>query len=268
MGKSSSPPAAPDYTAAANATAAGNRINQVTPYGSMTYSSSGNDASGNPQYTQTVNLAPDQQKLLDQQNKISLGLGSTMDQGLGYVQNALATPFDTSKLPAQQINPGQTAQDAIMARLNPQFDRRQSALETQLANQGIGRGTEAWSNGMTDLNNARNDATSQAAMQGISVGDQARQQALQEQSFLRNEPVNMLNAVRSGAQVTGPQFSATPQGANYLGAAQSQYQADLGGYNAQQAGNNNMMSGLMGMGGAFLGSPTGSALIGKAFGLK
>ena len=268
MGKSSSPPPPPDYTAAAESTAAANRVNQVTPYGSMTYSSSGVDASGHPQYTQTVNLSPDQQKLLDQQNKISLGLGSTMDQGLGYVQNALATPFDTSKLPAQQINPGQTAQDAIMARLNPQFDRRQSALETQLANQGIGRGTEAWNAGMTDLNNARNDATTQAALQGINTGNQARQQALQEQSFLRNEPVNMLNAVRSGAQVTGPQFSATPQGANYLGAAQSQYQADLGGYNAQQAGNNSMMSGLMGMGGAFLGSPTGSALIGKAFGLK
>ena len=50
-GKSSAPPA-PDYTAAANATAAGNleaakyttqanRVNQVTPYGNLTYTQSG-----------------------------------------------------------------------------------------------------------------------------------------------------------------------------------------------------------------------------------
>ena len=250
MGKSSSPPPPPDYTAAAESTAAANRVNQVTPYGSMTYSSSGVDASGHPQYTQTVNLAPDQQKLLDQQNKISLGLGSTMDQGLGYVQNALATPFDTSKLPAQQINPGQTAQDAIMARLNPQFDRRQAQLETQLANQGIARGTEAWNAAQNDLNMARNDASSQAALQGIGLGQQARQQGIQEQQYFNSRDLNNLNALRTGSQVTNPTFAsynqqATTAGPDMMGATQAGYNANLGAVNANNAFGSQFMNSLM-----------------------
>lgn len=274
LGKQSAP-ATPDYTGAAQATAQGNlqaaqtaaaanRVNQVTPYGSLTYSESGRDSQNNPTWTATQSLAPDQQKLLDYQNQTSLGLGSIQNQGLGYVQNMLDKPFDTSQLPANQINAGQTAQDAIMSRLDPSFDRRQSQLETQMANQGIARGTEAYSSAQGDLNNARNDAYTQAALQGMGIGQQARQQGLQEQSFLRNEPLNTLNAVRTGAQVQGPQFTnvpqqATTQGADYLGATNAQYQGASGSANAANAGSSNLMGGLMNMAGSYFGSPSGSA---------
>lgn len=273
MGKSSAP-AAPDYTGAAQATAEGNlqaaqtaaaanRVNQVTPYGNLTYSESGRDSQGNPTWTATTSLSPEQQQILDYQNQTSLGLGSIQNQGLDYVKNMLSEPFDTSKLPAEMINAGQTAQDAIMSRLNPTFDKRQAALETQLANQGIARGTEAFTNAQTDLNNARNDAYTQAALQGMGVGQQARQQALQEQSFLRNEPINTLNAVRSGSQVQGPSFvsvpqQATTQGADLMGAAQAGYQGQLAASNAQNASNSNMMGGLFNLGGSIMGAPAGS----------
>lgn len=268
MAKQQSAPAAPDYTGAANATAQGNlqaaqaaaaanRVNQITPYGSLTYSESGQDSQGNPMWTATQALSPDQQKLLDYQNKTSMGLGSIQDQGLGYVQNMLDKPFDTSRLPQEQINAGQTAQDAIMSRLNPSFDRRQSQLETQLANQGIARGTEAFTNAQTDLNQARNDAYTQAALQGMGIGQQARQQGLQEQAFLRNEPLNTLNAVRTGAQVQGPSFvnapqQATTQGADLLGATNAGYQAQLNTANAQNAGSSNVMNGLMQLGTGYM----------------
>lgn len=273
MGKSSSPPPAPDYAGAAQATAAGNaeaariaakanRVSQYTPYGNLIYTSG---VGGDPdQWKSEVQLSPAQQQLLEQQNQTSLGLAGLQNKGLSYVQNMLDKPFDTSQLPAQMVNPGQTAQDAIMARLDPTFTRRQSQLETQLANQGIARGTEAFTAAQTDLDRARNDAYTQAALQGMGIGQQARQQALQEQAYLRNEPLNTLNAVRTGAQVTNPQFSnvpqqATTQGADLLGAAQAQYGAALGGYNAQQAGNNALINGLFNMGAAYFGSPSGSA---------
>jgi hypothetical protein len=124
------------------------------------------------------------------------------------------------------------------------------------------------------LNNARNDAYTQAALQGMGIGQQARQQSLQEQSFLRNEPINTLNAVRSGAQVQGPSFvsvpqQATTQGADLLGAAQSQYQAQLGASNAANQSTSNALGGLMSLGGSFLGGPAGSVggkLASKLFG--
>lgn len=264
--KSNSAPAAPDYAGAAQVTASGNadaariaakanRVSQYTPYGNIVYTSG---VGGDPdQWRSDVQLSPAQQQLLDQQNKTSQGLAGLQDKGLGYVQNMLDTPFDTSQLPQQMINPGQTAQDAIMSRLNPQFDRRQGMLEQQLANQGIARGTEAFTNAQRDMDYARNDAYTQAALQGMGIGQQARQQGLQEQAYLRNEPLNTLNAVRTGSQVTGPQFQnapqqATTQGADMLGATQAQYGAQMGQYNAGQAANSNMMNGLFSLGRAYL----------------
>ena len=81
---SPSPPPAPDYTGAANATAAGNldaakaaaaanRVNQVTPYGNLTYSQDPSQAGSTGQggWSATTTLAPAQQTLLDQQNQAS-----------------------------------------------------------------------------------------------------------------------------------------------------------------------------------------------------
>src|SRR4029450_7062819 len=82
MGKKSTP-AAPDYTKLAEMTAqssqqaidpqtTANRVNQINPWGNMTWSQ-GTDASGKPngQWTQTTTLSPEQQQQLDAQNQIS-----------------------------------------------------------------------------------------------------------------------------------------------------------------------------------------------------
>ena len=275
FGKGDAPPA-PDYTGAAVATAQGNadaariaakanRVSQYTPYGNLVYTSGIN---GDPdQWRADVQLSPQQQELLNRQNETSVGLAGLQGKGLEYVSNMLDQPFDTGKLPGEQINAGQTAQEAIMSRLNPQFAQNEEMLRTRLANQGIAPGTEAWNNEFRTFQQGRNDAYTQAALQGMNIGQQARQQALQEQAFLRNEPLNTLNAVRTGAQVTNPTFSnvpqqATTQGADYLGAAKAQYGADLANYNAQQQGQNAMMSGLFSLGGAALGSPWAGKMFG------
>lgn len=219
----------------------------------------------------TVELSPDQQKLLEQQNKVSLGLADLSNQGLSYVKDMLSKPFDTSKLPAEQILAGQTAQDAIMARLDPKFAQNEEALRARLANQGIAQGTQAWENEMRGFQQGRNDAYLQAALQGMGFGQQARQQAIQEQAFFRNEPLNTLNAVRSGAQVTNPTFTNVPQqqttaGPDFMGAAQQNYNAQLQNYNAEQAAGNNMMGGLFSLGASFMGSPWGGAASKGLFG--
>jgi hypothetical protein len=90
---------------------------------------------------------------------------------------------------------------------------------------------------------------------GANLANQARQQGFGELSYMRNEPLNTLNAVRSGAQVTGPQFVNTPQqavtaGPDYLGASQMGYNAQLADFNAQQAAQANLNAGLFGLGGA------------------
>lgn len=266
LGPAPSAPAAPDYRAAAVETAQGNidaarvataanRVNQVTPYGNLSYSITGADPYGNPTWTATQTLSPAQQQLLDYQNQASIGLGALANKGLGYVENMLATPFDTSKLPSTGFNPSQTYQEAYMQRLQPQIQQTRDALQQQLANKGIDIGSEAYDRAMMQQAQRENDLLAAATTQGFGVGQQARQSALQEQAYLRNEPLNTLSAVRTGAQVQGPQFvnsaqQATTAGPDLLGAAGMQYNAAMGDFNAKQAAQANLNQGLFGLGGA------------------
>ena len=317
LGKSSPPPS-PDYTGAAQATAAGNleaakytteanRINQYTPYGNLTYSRNptttfdqagydqamgkyNNDLGAynsaptnfaaptapdrnafnktNENWSQTTSLAPEQQKLLDQQNATSLALGNTMGKGVGYVQEMLDKPFDTSQLPDMPTTADNAGRDAmtqaLLDRQQPMFDRQKSAAESNLLARGFNPGSEAFKASADDLGRQQNDARLLAMQAGgqeqsrmFGLGTQAREKALQEQAFLRNEPLNTLNAVRTGAQVTGPQFQGVPQqqgvaGPDLLGAANATGQYNQGIYNAQQSGQNALTSGLFGLGGAAL----------------
>jgi hypothetical protein len=247
MGKSSAPPT-PDYKGAAEQTAAGNRVNQVTPYGSLTYSAPSSGNSADP-WTQTINLSPTGQQLLDMQNQTSLGLGALQNKGLMGVQGSMDNMPNINGLPARQVNPGQTAQDAILARMMPILDKQHDRLDNQLANQGITLGSDAYKTSQDQFGRQANDAISQAALQGIDVGQQARQQGMQEQNFYATEPLNILNALRTGSQVQNPTFGSTPAGANYMQAAQNTYGANLNGVNVNNANNAAFMNGLMQIGG-------------------
>lgn len=253
-GKSDAP-AAPDYAGAANATAAGNleaskyatkanRADQYTPYGSLTWRDLGND-----RWAQDVNLSPEGQALLDQQMKTSGQLGSLQDTAFQGVAGQQAAGWGDDKLTQSPINPGETAQDAIMRRMQPQLDRSRASAETRLANQGIQQGSEAWKNAQSDIGMQENDAYSQAALQGIQTGQQARQQGIQEQQYFNSRDLNQLNALRTGAQVTNPQFGSYAQqqataGPDMLGATSQGYNAALGGVNANNAGASSTAGGL------------------------
>lgn len=133
MGKSAAP-AAPNYEAAAEKTAAGNleaakyatkanRVNQYTPYGNLTYQENGDGT-----WNQTQTLTPQAQATLDKQMALSDKYADTASQGFDKVQGLLANPeLDMSKLPERALNVGQTAQEAIMSRLQPQLAQQEEA---------------------------------------------------------------------------------------------------------------------------------------------
>ena len=271
---SPSPPPAPDYAGAATATAAGNleatraataanRINQYTPYGSLTYNRDPSAATPDEGWSATQSLSPEQYQILQRNQNLSTGLLGTAETGLGKVNDLLSNPtIDESRLAQMPIS-GQSVQDAIMSRLDPQMARRREQLDQNLANQGIPIGSEAYTNSMTDQGQQENDLRINAALQGINTGLGARQQGIQEQTYMQDRPLNVVNALRTGSQVTMPQFANVPQqstttGANYLGAAQQQGQWDQNMYNQGVGSNNAMMSGLFSLGGAGLMAPTGT----------
>jgi len=279
MGKQSAP-AAPDYTAAAEKTAAGsleaakyatkaNRVNQYTPYGNLTYAE-GPDGT----WSQTQTLTPQAQATLDKQMALSDKYADVASTGFDKVSGLLSNPeLDMSQLPGRAIDVGKTAQEAIMSRLQPQLAQQDEALRTRLANQGITLGSDAYGKEMTAQGQRGNDLQLQAALQGINLDQANRASALQEQAYVQDRPLNLVNALRSGAQVQSPQFQgyaqqATTPGANYSGAVGQQYQADLDAVNANNANTSSMASGLFGVGMGLAGMPgAGGSMMQGARGL-
>jgi hypothetical protein len=269
MGKGGgSAPPPPDYAGAAKETAQGNldaaraniaanRVNQFTPYGSLEYTMSGEDKYGNPMWSATQKFSPEQQQLFDIQNQLSIGTGQLGQKGLGYVEKMISQPFDTSQLPSLGINAGETYTDAYLRRLAPSMQQGRERLEQQLANQGVQLGSEAYDRAIRNFEQKQNDLMLGATTQGFDVGNRARASAFGELAYQRNEPINTLNAVRSGSQVTNPQFvnpamQAATAGPDLLGAAQAQGNAAMNAYNAQMASQNANTQGLYSLGGSAL----------------
>lgn len=257
---SSSAPDTPDYIGAAKATAQGNldlakyttaanRVNQNTPWGNLSYTQT-TDAQGNPVWTATQNLSADQQSILDQNSALSKSLLGAANGAAGSVD---ASGVNLSSLPSMGFNPGQTYQDAMMERLQPQIDRENQASDAQLANQGITQGSTAYNNAKTLLNQQHNDLLAQATTQGFNTGLAANNQSFNQQAQNKQMPVNIINALRTGSQTQAPNY-VTPynqqqvNGVDYTGAAQNTYGANLNATNAANASKSNFMNGLMSAG--------------------
>ena len=265
LGPAPKAPPPPDYAGAARETAAGNlaaaqtataanRVNQITPYGNLNYAETGVDSRGNPIWTATQTLSPEQQQILNMQNQASIGLGGTINASLGRVQDVMGGGFDP-RLPSTGFNPSQSYQDAYMQRLAPQLEMNRDQLQQQLANKGIDIGSKAYENAMRIQGQRENDLLAAATTQGFGVGQQANQQAFNQELTKYNLPLNTLSALRTGAQVQNPSFvnsaqQATTSGPDILGASQMGYNAQMGNFNAQQAAQQNFNQGLMGLGGA------------------
>lgn len=211
----------------------------------------------------------------------------------GTPSTAMKSSVDTSNLPSYGINPGETYTDAIMRRLSPQIEQQSASEESRLANQGIGLGSSAYKTAKDIFNQKQNDLLTSAQIQGMQTGLQAnqqqfgqnatqaqlanqvnqqqfgqglsnaqlqnaaQQQGFQQQAYNQMQPINVINALRTGSQVDTPNYANVPQqanvaGADILGATNAGYNAQLGAVNAQNAATGNFTGGLMNLGGAYL----------------
>lgn len=262
LGKSDPPPA-PNYFGAAVGQGGANiqsaianyllsNPNQVTPYGTLQSTQSGSfnipgmsiPGVGQipdmtiPTFTKETNFTPEGQARFDQGQRISDALGNLAESGLDRVGAAQSQPFGFGSADELQDK----AEKALMSRLTPIMDRQEDALRTRLANQGIGIGSEAYNKDIEAFGRGRNDATMQAILQAY----QTRPQTIQEEAYLRSQPLNELNSLRTGSAVQMPQFQQPfalgVQPGNIAGAASQAGQYDVDVWNAQQARNNQLFN--------------------------
>lgn len=194
-------PAAPDYTSAANATARGNlemaqaaaaanRVNQITPYGNLTYTESGTDSKGNPMWTATQSLSPAQQQILDLQNSTSIGLGGTINSALGRVQDTMSKDFNPS-LPAIQYG-GQSPEFGKFG-TGPNYQNLTPAQQMQTVGDAEALGRVGQGPAFSQIGNAPNLKTDLASSSGMAGWDRAQNilnQRLQPQLQVQQEQLD------------------------------------------------------------------------------
>jgi hypothetical protein len=280
---SPSPPPAPDYAGAATAQGAANKDaaiassrlnnpNVVNPLGTQTWTE-GATADDRPTLTQTY--SPEQQALYEQSMRSKGLLGGLGEQGATALQGVVGKELDLSGAPAAPTAQGARTDvyDAMMTRINEGTTASRDQKNSDLIAAGIRPGTKAYQDAMFGIDRGFNDARQQALIAAGAEGQrdfgmdtQARKDAIAEILASRQTPLNEINALMSGSQVSNPfAVPGAAQNANIapapiFGAAQAQGAADMNSYNAQAAGNNAMMSGLFSLGGAAMGAPAGGFL--------
>jgi hypothetical protein len=246
-----SAPPAPDPTQLANAQGKANRdtavsqfglnaVNQNTPQGSLSYRQVGTWDDGTPRFEATQTYSPGEQAIYDVNQQTRQNVGQIGRDQTARVSQALSTPVDLSNeaTEARLFELGSK-------RLDPRFARESQSLEADLINRGIRPGSEAYSTMRGQFDQGKNDAYNQLLLNG-------RQQAVTEALTQRNQPINEITALMSGSQVSQPNWTGTPTagiaptdviGANQLSLNQQNKQFD-----AENAQNNALMTGLFGLG--------------------
>ncbi|MGI9489351.1 MAG: hypothetical protein ACR2RF_26375 [Geminicoccaceae bacterium] len=271
-------PSPPDPAATAQAQAAANvgavresalvnQINQITPFGSETFTGT----IGTPDRTRVVALDPADAANLETQRRIGAGLfGLGEGALLPQVQGALGSELDFSGLPqisgaGDLAGQAQGLEQATFQRglnlLQPGIDQQQRALEVQLANQGIPRGSDAFDEAVGNFERNRGQQLENLALSSVGAGraeqsrlfgleQAARQQGLSELLTQRSQPINELSALlQGGPSIQRPQFAPPAQ----FGVAPPDVQG-LTGQNfaaqSQQAAqrNSDLFGGLFGLG--------------------
>jgi hypothetical protein len=246
------------YINSAIANAYLNRIDEVTPFGSVHYREvpwdgqagaasnpfAGVDASGAshnpriadwlnqsgvgggsshfgvPRMQRIVSLNPAEQRILNQRRRIQQRLLSRINRqtpftfrdapaaGFGMLEEARALARrpgpDLSAYRALANRPGprldesarQEVQDALYRRqtaeLDPRYKQQQIDLETQLANQGVMRGSEAWTKAMDDFSRNKDRAYGDAMDRAITGGGAEQQRLFNMRSTRRQQNLGAL----------------------------------------------------------------------------
>lgn len=213
MGKKSTPAAPPAPDPVATAQAQGqqninsaiaqanlNRIDQVTPQGSLTYTQNGTNADGTPRYTQTQTLSADEQTKYDQANKVAIALNGLANNNIGRVNDAQSKDFNydgmtkltsrvdggplqrsldyggLTKLPgtndfgAEGQRMAQSVYAQAASRLDPRFAQSDSDMKSALAAKGISENSDAYRRELDNAGRTKNDAYNQAQYSSIQAG--------------------------------------------------------------------------------------------------
>jgi len=256
------PPSAAGGFAGSALTGQGSSVVPKAPDKNAFYTSTGDPDIG----TVTQTLSPAEQAIYDKNVQQRTNIGDVGITGSESLKDIIGKQMNFSGAPA--VGDGAATRskvyDALMERVSEDTANQRDQRNSELIAAGIRPGTKAYDDAQNlisrQFNDARGNAEVQAgnaAQQQFGMDTQNRQQYISELLAQRQTPLNEINALLSGSQVNNPfagnlgyQAGANVQPAPIFNAATAQGGADINKFNAQQAGSNNMMTGLFSLGAA------------------
>lgn len=223
-----------------------NNVNQVTPYGNLTYDQTGSYAYRDPlsgavhdipTYTATQTLTPEQQAILDQNNQTGLNLATLGADQSGRLNELLSRPVDTSGLPSagdagairdtdlERIGGG----PVLQTELGDVGDLTRSIGDAGAITRTYGTDFSADRQRVEDallarlnpqLDRDREQLEARLASQGIRMGSEAYDDAME--SFGRNTNDARLSAILGAGQEQSRLAGLEASRASFENAAQGQ----------------------------------------------
>lgn len=259
-----SAPKAPDPMTIAGADAAYNRVNQITPGGSITYGSL--DAAGNfvptteheirdsrGRVTSTVPTQTVKQTESPYQEAYRLASeGGALD-----IQSQILGGIPTTAGRARISDfSGDEMQNAMynkaMSLMQPNIDQQYARTEQSLADRGLPITSKAYGQVMDRLDDSTNNAIQRVAWDAIGAGnqEQTRQFQLADQQRRNdlNEYAQLFGKAMLPTSTMGGQVGTSP--IDIQGAFNTKYQGDLANYQQQQQASQGMWGNIMNLGGS------------------
>lgn len=223
--------------------------------------------SGDPDIgTVTQTLSPGEQEVYEKELQQRQNIGDVGITGSESLKDIIGQKIDFSGAPTvgDGAETRQRVYDSLMSRVNEDTGNQREQRNSELIAAGIRPGTKAYDDAQNLIGRQFNDArgvaevnAGNAAAQQFGLDTSARQQYISELLTQRQTPLNEINALLSGSQVSNPfaggigyQAGANVQPAPIFSGAQAQGAAGLNSYNANQSASNNTMSGLFTLGAA------------------
>lgn len=184
----------------------------------------------------------------EQQNLFNNAM-SLRNQG---VSEALAAGNFANSAADQSFNQGLAAGNFANSAANQEFNQSlaagnfSNAVSDAMFNQQMAQ---------AGFNNTAQQQEYNQMLNSANLSNDARAQGLQEEEFLRTEPLNILNALRTGNQASVPTFGNMGTGvgitpAPVYSATQDAYNSALQNYNIQAQQYGGLLGGLASLGGA------------------
>jgi hypothetical protein len=245
-------------------------INENTPDGSTTVTQSGEYTWTDPytdktytvpKFTRDTVLSDMGQQIKGETDQTKLGLAELANSQTQFLQDYLSKPFEGMGEFSYDEGKHEKWATGLYDKLNNRREADQSEeLRSQLANSGIGAGSDAYYKATESQGRVNEDARNKFMLDSYNSGFGNNLNAyttnFQTQQATRNQPINEISALMSGSQVAQPQFQGMqfnriPTTDN-AGIIANYDQQKLAGWQAQMGMLGNIAGGLFSMGGSML----------------